>query len=230
MNKTRTTVIALTLGTFVAACGGLAELTLGSGAIAPIQIDRSYDLTQPDMTQCPVGDQQIKDSRSGDSITVHVAQLADGSCQMAFEEPSLLLFSEADARKASSALQGQSLRGVQSASVTVTAYSLTDQSDKPVTLGGRISDLSLGLDGQVMVNKNDIAALDAGTPVKKTLSGPLLQKLVSGVNNHTAVHVSLTATVTVPSSALQNLPQQLHLQATLQPAVTVNVVQAATGG
>ena len=114
--------------------------------------------------------------------------------------------------------------------MTVTAYSLTDQSDQPVTLGDRISDLSLSIDGQQMFTKDDITALDAGTPVKKTLSGPLLQKLVSGVNNHTAVHVSLTATVTVPASALQNLPQQLHLQATLQPEVTVNVAKAVAGG
>lgn len=224
----RKIILVLGMTALAAACGGLDILSLGSGVIPAIQIDRSYDLTQPDLSTCPVGDHTIQDTRSNGTVTVHVTK-TQGGCSLAFAEPNLLLFDEAQARQASDALSGQTIKAVKSASVTVSDFSLTDENGQTVAIGDRISDITIVADGDTLLTKDDVTALQSG-PVKKTISGPLLQKLIDGVSNHTAVTVDATATVVVPDTALSNLPKTLHLVATLQPEVGVSVTKAIAGG
>ncbi|MDF1561724.1 MAG: hypothetical protein P1V51_01700 [Deltaproteobacteria bacterium] len=222
---------ALTLSLLLlAACGALSNLTtitLGDGEIPEFQIDREYPIGSQALEACPEGTRNITDQRTGDTLTVNITKTT-GGCQMAFVQPQMVLFDEAEARQASAKLQGMQIEGLESAALLIKDFSLTDENDAAIDIETRLTSLSVNVDGADLFTREDILALSNG-PVRKEISGALLQKMVDGVNNGTAVRADVAATVEFPDSAMQNLPGLLHVQTTLQPEVRLDVLEAAAG-
>lgn len=220
--------IALAL-VLVAGCGSLGDLTtltLGAPEVPTIDVDRTYDLGQNTFSGCPEGERTVKD-QEGTDRTVYVRDLGM-ACELSFSEEGVLLFDEEQARQASDKLQGRKIEGVKAVAVSIEDFSLTDETGADFDVAGKLDGLSVVVDGNDLFTLADIEALANG-PVKKTVDGALLQKLVDGINDGTPVRADVAAALAVKDAALDTLPQKLHLKMTLQPEVTVDVVAAAAG-
>ncbi len=214
----------------LAGCGalsGLTTITLGDGEIPEFVIDREYPLGSQALEACPAGTQNITDQRTGDTLTVEISKTT-GGCLMSFVQPQMVLFDETEARAASNQLQGMRIDGLKSAAMLIKDFSLTDENGATVDIETRLTALSVSIDGSELFSREDILALSNG-PVRKEISGALLQKMVDGINDGTAVRADVAAAMEFPDSAMQNLPGILHVQTTLQPEVQVDVIKAAAG-
>lgn len=222
MRRALVPVAALALS----ACAGLLALSLGAGVLPEIDIDRQYEVGDADLTSCPAGDHPVTDSRTGQTVTVHV-EPTTGGCLLSFQEDGVLLFDEAQARQASDKLQGREIQGVQAAAVTVKSFSLQDESGAEIDLGAFVTGAQLAVDGETLFTRDDLLALPG--EVRKEISGALLDKIISGVESGTPVTVDVAARLEIPTANLPDLPTSLHLQTTLQPEVEVNVADTLTG-
>jgi len=211
-------------------CGALSNLTtirLGAGELPEFKVDREYPLAAQNLQSCPAGTKTVTDPRTSESLTIEIAKTT-GGCSLAFAQPQMVLFDEKEARAASSKLQGVSIQGLKSAAMLIKDFALTDENGTAIDLETRLSAFAVTIDGDELFNRADILALSNG-PVRKEISGALLDKLVAGVNNGTAVTTDVEARAEFPDSAMSNLPGSLHVVTTLQPEVDLDVADAIKG-
>ncbi|RMG20570.1 MAG: hypothetical protein D6729_02520 [Deltaproteobacteria bacterium] len=222
--------LSFVLPALLVGCGalsGLTTITLGDGELPEFKVDRSYPIGSAGVESCPEGTKTLTDPRTSESLTVEISKLSSG-CRMSLAQPQMLLFDESEARSASNKLQGMKIQGLESAALLIKDFSLTDENGAAIDLETRVDALSVVVDGNELFTREDILALPNG-PVRKQVSGALLQKLVDGVNNGQAVRADVSAVIDFPQSAMQNLPGTLHVKTTLQPEVNLDVVEAAQG-
>jgi len=211
------------------ACGalsGLTTITLGDEELPEFVVDREYPIGSQALEGCPEGTRTLTDPRTSEDLTVLITKVT-GGCRMSFVQPQMVLFDEDEARQASSKLQGMQIEGLKGAALLIKYFSLTDENGAAVDIETRLSKLTVVIDGTELFTRDDILSLSNG-PVRKEISGDLLQKMVDGVNNGTAVLVDVNADLEFPDSAMQNLPGLLHVQTALQPEVSLDVVEAVS--
>lgn len=216
---------ALVLG----GCGAfqnLLTINIGANVIPEFTVDEEFTLSDVDWTSCPEGEHTVADARTQGTLTFKVTAGAS-NCMLTFTEPDMLLFDEEQARQASDQLRGREIQGLEEASLIVKDFALSGDG-AAFDVETRLDELEIKVDGQTLVNRAAILSLDNGA-VPVVLNGALLDKLVNGVNTGTAVKADVDAVLVVPNSSLQNLPAVLGVFAVLQPAIKLNVVEAAGG-
>jgi hypothetical protein len=225
MLKRSITLLSLTL---IAACGGtvddLLTVELGAGDIQPVTIDRTWQIGADRVSTCPVGEVTV-DTADGGTATVVFAP-SDAGCRFTLEQEDLVLFDEQQVRSASNDLQDNEIDAVESASVRIDEFQVTDAGASPLDLGSNFADLELALDGAVIATLSDLEQAQS-QPVTKQLPSSVLDSIKEGVRMEQEVTADLTVTLDVQESALTDFPDAVRLDTTVQPIVTVDVIDAA---
>ncbi len=215
----------------LAACGltPAGDVVLGpNDGIPPINVDQYFrNLPQLSETQPPDGPISFQ-GQSNTTYTANLSTNADGSRTLTFSN-TVVVFDEQQSRQVSSKLSGLDIDAVQSVTVTITTFALKDAtqtSEPPVDLSG-VEDLTIAVNGNVVLTKADLVAMQSGQPVVKTLTQQQVAPFTQAIKAGTAASAKLDVNATVTQQTLTSFPTSVHLIVQGQPTVDVSVLKAA---
>ena len=213
-------LLSLCLG----ACGVVERLltvTIGPPELPPLELPMTMPLLGLPLDTCPA------ESTTFVGGEVSMAQ-AEGGCQVTLLQPELQLIDEAAAADAAAQLDGASLQAIERATLTLEEIAFLGPEGQALTLGQEILAVKLAVDGITLMETADIQALVNG-PVERDLTGPLLDRILGALENPAAVSISAEISLTLSDALAAQGPERVDIPMTLQPRVTVNVLQALEG-
>lgn len=225
----RYVIIAL-IATLATACSAAnvvndaATITVGSGQISPIDIDRSITVGLDRIPACIEGSVMLPDS----GAQLSVANSPNG-CALTLTEPNLVLLDRAEAEQA----QNQSgpihfdADGIKSGKIMLQSLEVTGADGQPMDLSRTFESVSLTIDGQPMLTRIDPGALQGDSQLSRELPDPILQEVRSAIRNDEQATAQVSLTLVLSDSALSQPPDELDIHAVVQPEFRINVLDAA---